>query len=164
MVRPRDVFEPLRAQLLRLLDWEDAHVNFDTAISGIPNDRRGSLPAGFEHSLWQLLEHIRIAQKDSLDFCTNPQYVHTLKWPQDYWPKSPVPPEPAAWDASQREFRSDRDRLKQVVRNPELDLLSTVPTGKDKQTYLRSILVVVDHNAYHLGQIVSVRRALGIWN
>jgi uncharacterized damage-inducible protein DinB len=155
--------DPLRAQLLRVLDWEEAHVGFDKAVDRIPADRRGANAPGFEHSPWQLLEHMRLAQKDLLDFCVNPQYVHALKWPDDYWPENPAPPRAAAWAASIADFKADREKLKQLVRKTRVDLFATVPTGKGQQTYLRAILLVIDHNAYHLGQLVAVRRALGIW-
>ncbi len=155
--------DPLRTHLIRALDWEEAHVGFDRAIEGLPPDSRGQRPAGFDHSPWQLLEHMRLAQKDLLDFCVNPQYEHTLTWPDDYWPPPSAAPDQAAWEASVADFKSDRRRLVQLVRDPSIDLLAPVPTGTDRQTYLRAILLVVDHNAYHLGQLVAVRRALGVW-
>src|SRR5215831_21379237 len=99
--------DPLRAQLVRVLNWEEAHVGFDKAIDGVPADKRGALAPAFEHSIWQLLEHMRLAQKDLLDFCVNRQYVHALTWPDDYWPKSPAPPNATAWDASVRDFKTD---------------------------------------------------------
>lgn len=156
--------DPLRAQLVRLLDWEEAHVGFDKAVDGIPADQRGSRAAGFEHSPWQLLEHMRIAQKDILDFCVNAQYVHALKWPDEYWPQSPAPPGATAWNKSVADFKADREKLKDLALDTDVDLFALVPTGKGQQTYLRAILLVVDHNAYHLGQLVAVRRALGIWH
>ncbi|OFW05299.1 MAG: hypothetical protein A3H96_07625 [Acidobacteria bacterium RIFCSPLOWO2_02_FULL_67_36] len=160
MKKPPD---PLRAQLVRLLDWEEAHVGFDRAVSGIPARRRGSRPAGFEHSPWQLVEHMRLGQKDILDFCVNARYVHALAWPDDYWPRDPAPPGARAWNRSLAQFNADREKLKRMARNARIDLFATVPTGKGPQTYLRAILLVADHNAYHLGQLVAVRRALGIW-
>jgi uncharacterized damage-inducible protein DinB len=155
---------PLHAQLVRLLDWEEAHIGFDKAVDGIPADQRGSRIAGFEHTPWQLLEHMRVAQKDLLDFCVNARYVHALTWPEDYWPQSPAPPGAMAWSESVADFKADREKLKQLVGDAHVDLFATVPTGKEQQTYLRAILLVVDHNAYHLGQLVAVRRALGIWH
>jgi hypothetical protein len=155
--------EPLRAHLIGLLDWEEAHVGFDTAVAGIPAERRGAQAPGFEHSTWQLLEHLRLAQKDLLDFCVNPRYVHTLKWPDDYWPSEPSPPAGTSWDRSVGDFKADREKLKALVGDPGVDLFLTVPTGTGRQTYMRAIMLVVDHNAYHLGQLVAVRRALGIW-
>src|SRR5262245_46753344 len=152
----------LRAQLVRLLDWQEAHVGFDDAVDGIPADRRGSVASGFEHSIWQLVEHMRLAQKDILEFCVNPRYVHALNWPDDYWPRNPAPPDATAWNASVAEFKNDREALKRLAE--DMDLFATVPTGKEQQTYLRALLLVVDHNAYHVGQLVAVRRALGIWH
>ena len=158
-----DPLDPLRAHLVRLLDWEEAHVGFDKAVAGIPAAVRGAQVSGFEHSPWQLLEHLRLAQSDLLDFAVNPQYVHALEWPGDYWPRDPAPPDAAAWDQSLDGFKADRARLMQLVRNPAVDLFATVPTGTGPQTCLRAILLVADHNAYHLGQLVAVRRALGVW-
>jgi uncharacterized damage-inducible protein DinB len=158
-----DPSDPLRAQLARILDWEEAHVGFDKAVDGIAADKRGALARGFEHSVWQLLEHMRLAQKDILDFCVNPTYVHELKWPDDYWPKDPAPRDAKAWDGSLADFKADREKLKQLARNEKIDLFTLVPTGKGNQTVLRGILLVADHNTYHLGQLVAVRRALGIW-
>ena len=155
--------DPLRAHLVRALDWEEAHVGFDKAVEGIPADRRGSHAAGFEHTPWQLVEHLRLAQKDLLDFCVNPSYVHTLKWPDDYWPQNGAPPDDAAWNESIADFKADREKLKELVRNTGLDLSALVPTGKPRQTYLRAVLLVIDHAAYHVGQLVAVRRALGVW-
>jgi uncharacterized damage-inducible protein DinB len=154
--------EQLRAQLERFLDWKEAHVDLDDAIEGLPGDKRGAKAPGLEHSIWQLVEHIRIAQDDILDFCVNPKYVHELKWPDDYWPKQPAPPNAAAWDESIASIKRTREKFKALVRDTK-DLYAKVPTGKDNQTYLRAILLVVDHNSYHVGQIVAVRRALGAW-
>lgn len=153
----------LRAQLVRLLDWEEAHVGFDKAVDGIPAGRYGSRAPGFEHSPWQLVEHLRLAQKDLLDFCVNAHYAHALKWPDDYWPPSHEPPDDAAWAASVADFVADRDRLKALVRDASVDLLALVPAGKGQQTVLRAILLVADHAAYHVGQLVAVRQALGLW-
>jgi hypothetical protein len=155
--------DPLRAQLARFVDWEEAHVGFDKAVDGIPGEHRGSHAAGFEHTPWQLLEHMRVAQKDLVDFCVNPHYVHALKWPEDYWPQSPAPPGTTAWNESIADFKADREKLKLLARDAHVDLFAPVPTGKAQQTYLRAILLVADHNAYHLGQLVALRRALGIW-
>ena len=163
MVPVNDTSERLRAQLVRLLDWEEAHVGFDKAVEGIPADQRGGRAAGFDHSPWQLLEHMRLAQKDLLDFCVNAHYVHELQWPEDYWPRSPAPPDADAWNTSVADFKSDRKKVKDLARDTSVDLFALVPTGKGQQTYLRAILLVADHNAYHLGQLVAVRRALGLW-
>jgi hypothetical protein len=155
--------DPLRAQLVRLLDWEEGHVGFDKAVDGLSPQQRGVCLPGFEHTPWQLLEHLRLAQKDLLDFCANPRYVHALKWPDDYWPQNPAPSDAAAWEESIADFKADREKLKQLIRNPGVDLFALVPTGKEQQTYLRCVLLVADHNAYHVGQLVAVRKALGVW-
>ena len=152
----------IREHLVRVLDWEDAHVGFDKAIDGIPPDKRGARAAGFEHSPWQLLEHIRMAQEDILEFCVNPKYTHTMTWPDDYWPKDPAPPNAQAWNASVAAFVRSRDAMKKLTRETG-HLNALVPTGKGQQTYLRAILLVIDHAAYHVGQLVAVRRALGVW-
>jgi len=153
--------EPLRAYVLRVLDWEDAHVGFEKIIDGIPPELRGTQAKGLPYSPWQLLEHIRIAQHDILDFCRNAAYVE-MKWPDDYWPKSPAPPSTTAWEKSVAAFRRDREALKQLVADPDVDLFAKIPHGTG-QTYLREALLVADHNAYHLGQLVIVRRLLDMW-
>ena len=154
--------DPLREHLVRFLTWEDAHVGFDRAVDGIPRGKRGLHPAGFEHSAWQLVEHIRIAQDDILDFCVNPKYAHHLKWPDDYWPKTAAPPDGAAWTRSIADCKRTRKRLEALTREVE-DLTAVVPAGKERQTYLRALLLAADHAAYHVGQLVALRRALGIW-
>jgi uncharacterized damage-inducible protein DinB len=156
-------WDAFREQLARVLDWEEAHVGFDKAVGSIPADKRGERVHGMEHSLWQLLEHMRLAQKDLLDFCLEAQYVHALTWPDDYWPEESAPHAAAAWDDSIEHFSADRNRLKALVLDPDVDLFAIVPTGKAGQTYLRAVLLVADHNAYHAGQLVAARRALGIW-
>ncbi|HEY8197533.1 MAG TPA: DinB family protein [Gemmatimonadales bacterium] len=153
--------DSFRAAIARLLDWEDAHASFDKVVSALPPKLQGQLPPKLPYSPWQLLEHLRITQHDILDFCVNPAYEE-LDWPDDYWPKNPSPPSPGAWDQSVTAFRKDREALKQLALNPTIDLLGKVPAGKD-QTYLRELLLVADHTAYHLGELVVVRRALGAW-
>jgi len=154
--------DPLRQQLSNAIDWKEAHASFDQAVDGIPADKRGKRAPGFEHSAWQLLEHLRLAQDDLLDFCRNPKYVHEMTWPDDYWPKSPEPPDDKAWEDSVAGYRRTREQAKRFVLEVE-DLMARVPTGNGSQTQLRSILLIIDHAAYHVGQIVALRRALGIW-
>jgi uncharacterized damage-inducible protein DinB len=151
----------MRAAIARLLEWEDAHVGFEKAVAGLPPGLRGQAPDGLPYSPWQLLEHIRLTQHDILEFCRNPSYEE-LDWPADYWPKSASPPSAGAWDKSVAAVRQDREALKQLALNPSMDLLARVPAG-DGQTYLRELLLVADHTAYHLGELVVVRRALGAW-
>ena len=152
----------VRDHLVRVLDWQEAHVGFDKAVDGIPPDKRGARAAGFEHSPWQLLEHLRLAQDDILDFCVNRTYEHTMKWPDDYWPTDPAPPSDRAWTDSIAAFTRSREEMKRLASDVE-DLTAKVPTGKGNQTYLRAILLVADHAAYHVGQLIAVRRALGVW-
>lgn len=154
--------DALRDHLARLLEWEDAHVSFDKAVEGVPPDRQGDRAPGFEHSPWELLEHLRIAQEDILDFCVNARYVHDKTWPDDYWPPQPAPPGAGAWADSVASYTRSRDGLKRIAREIP-DLTAKVPTGEAGQTYLRAVLLAADHAAYHVGQLVAVRRALGIW-
>jgi hypothetical protein len=152
--------KPLRAHLARLLDWEDAHVSFDTAVDGITPALRSVAPQGLPHSPWQLIEHLRLAQRDILEFCRNPAYVEPPL--EDYWPQSALPPTKEAWDRSIADFRRDREELKQLALDTTVDLFERIPHGTG-QTYLRELLLVADHNAYHVAQLVAVRRCLGIW-
>lgn len=137
-------------------------MGFDRAVAGIPHEMRGVVPAGFQQSAWQLVEHLRLAQKDLLDFCVNAAYVHALAWPDDYWPRDPVPSDDA-WAATVADVIQDRDALKALVLDSAVDLFALVPTGTGDQTILRGVLLVADHAAYHVGQIVTLRRALGCW-
>lgn len=144
------------------LAWEQAHASLESAVEDFPANLRGQRPEGFPHSAWELLEHIRITQRDLLDFCQNPEYVEVLEWPQDYWPSSPAPANAAAWTKSIAACKRDRDGLAKFATDADVDLTSKIPRGTG-QTYLRTILVAVDHAAYHVGQIVTVRRLLGAW-
>lgn len=158
----REPNDAVRDHLVRLLSWQEAHVGFDRAVAGLKPEARGGCPPGFEHSPWQLLEHLRIAQDDLLDFCVNAKYVHDRHWPDDYWPKEKAPASEAAWNESIAACLRSRQGLERVARDVE-DLTRSVPTGNEKQTYLRAILIAADHVAYHVGQIVAVRKALGVW-
>jgi uncharacterized damage-inducible protein DinB len=151
----------LRAHLGRILDWEDAHAGFDHAVAGLPARLRGVTPTGWTHSAWQLLEHLRICQHDILDFCRNPKYVEMAM--EDYWPPSAAPPSAKAWAASVAAVRRDLGAMKRLAADPGIDLFAKIPHGSG-QTYLRELLLVADHNAYHVGQLVALRRALGAWN
>ena len=151
----------LRAHIAKALDWEDAHVGFDKALEGLPPELRGRRPAGLPYSPWQLIEHLRLTQHDILDFCRNPKYAER-EWPKDYWPPTEAPPSPAAWDESVAGFHRERDALKLLANDAALDLFAKIPHGSG-QTYFRELLLIADHNAYHLGQLVTVRRLLGAW-
>jgi DinB superfamily len=150
----------LRKHLRRLLDWEDAHVGFDNAVRGIPPDLRGVQPAGLPYSAWQILEHLRLCQFDILDFCRNPEYKELTF--EEYWPKTIAPDTPDAWDKSITAYKKDREELQVLVGNQELDLYAEIPWGTG-QTYLRELLLVADHNAYHTADLIAVRRLLGLW-
>ena len=152
----------IRDHLARALSWTEAQAGFDRAVAGIPAGKRGVRAPGFDHSAWEQLEHMRIAQQDILDFCVNAKYEHTMKWPDDYWPATPEPPSAKAWDESLAAFVRDREALARLAHDTP-DLIAPVPTGKSNQTYLRSLLLIIDHGAYHVGQLVALRRALGIW-
>lgn len=151
----------LREHLLYLLGGGGAHLDFDTAVADVPPNLRGARPAGTPHSPWQLLEHMRISQWDILDFCRNPDYAE-LEFPKGYWPPTEAPPEAAAWEKSVEAFRADLEAMKKLVADPSTDLFARIPHGQG-QTILREALLVADHNAYHLGQLVLVRRLLRAW-
>ena len=152
--------DPLREQLLNLLDFKEAHADFDSAVEGVPADARGRVPAGASHSLWQILEHLRIAQHDIWDFSVNPAYEEKT-WPGDYWPHSPEPPTATAWDESLAAYRRDREAMMQLVRD-QADLFARIPHGTG-QTYLREVLLVSHHASYHIAEFITVRRLLGVW-
>jgi hypothetical protein len=151
----------VREHLVRLLAWSDAHVSFDDAVEGFPVPQAAVRPAGLPHSVWELLEHLRITQADILDFCVADTYREP-RWPEDYWPASPAPPDDGAWAESVARFRADRGRLQALAADTSVNLLESVPHGSD-QTYLRELILAADHASYHVGQLVLVRRALGAW-
>ena len=144
------------------LDWEQARVTLEKAVAGLSAEQRGRRPTGIPHSVWELLDHIRITQHDLLDFCTNPQYEEKLKWPDDYWPRSTFPTSEAEWKECLATIVRDRDALKAFTMDESRDLTAKIPHGTG-QTYLRTVLVAVDHASYHTGQIVLVRRGIGAW-
>jgi hypothetical protein len=151
----------LRDHLLHLLNGEGAHLDFNKAVADLPAAKRGVRPPGLPHSPWELLEHLRIAQSDILEFSRNPKHV-SPDWPSGYWPADPAPPDAHAWDKSVAAFRADLAAMRKLVEDPQTDLYARIPHGKD-QTILREALLIADHNAYHLGQLVLVRQALGAW-
>jgi hypothetical protein len=151
----------LRRHLLELLKGGSAHARLEEVISGIPAKLRGRKPAGLPHTPWMLLEHMRIAQWDILEFSRNRKHV-SPDWPKGHWPRSDAPPSSAAWNASLKKFRQDLKAMEDMVANPKTDLYALIPWG-DGQTILRETLLVADHNAYHLGQLLDVRRLLGAW-
>lgn len=151
----------LRKHLLYLLGGGGAHVDFDSAIAGWPAKLRGNKPKGLPHTAWQLLEHMRIAQWDILEFTRDPKHV-SPEWPKGYWPATDAPPSPGAWNKSVSTFQADLKAMMSLVKSPRRDLFARIPHGEG-QTILREALLVADHNAYHLGELVYLRRALGAW-
>jgi len=150
-----------REHVSKLLAWGDAHADFDRAVRDLAPELRGRRPEGLPYSPWELLEHLRLAQHDILDFTVNPDYAE-LRWPEDYWPASPEPPSATAWDESVALVRADVAALQAIAADTRVDLLAKIPHGEGR-TYLRELLLAADHNAYHIGQLVLVRRLLGAW-
>lgn len=144
------------------LDWRQAHVTFDEVVARWPAGLRGVRPDGYPHSGWELVEHLRLTQADLLDYMENASYV-APPWPKAYWPNTQAPPADAAWDDAIVAYQRDREALKALTARPTLDLTQQIPWAEGPHTYLRTVLVAVDHGAYHVGQLVSVRRLLGIW-
>ncbi len=157
----KDNHAALREHLLYLLRGGGAHLSFDHAIADFPARLRGTQPKGAPHTAWQLLEHLRIAQWDILEFSRSAKHV-SPKFPEGYWPATAAPSNDAAWKRSIAAFRRDLKATQALVRNPKTDLFARIPWG-DGQTILREALLVADHNAYHLGQLVLLRRLLGAW-
>jgi hypothetical protein len=153
--------KPLRDHLLSLLKDGHAHAGFDPTVADLAPEHRGVRPPGAPHSAWQLLEHLRLAQSDILEFSRDPKHV-SPKWPEGYWPQDPAPPNEKAWDESVAAFRRDSQALQDLVADSKSDLYTPFPWGKG-QTLLREALLAADHNSYHLGQLVLVRRLLGAW-
>jgi hypothetical protein len=153
--------KPVREHVLKLLEGGHAHVTFEAAVKGIPAALRGKRPKGVEHSPWEILEHVRIAQRDILEFSIDAKHV-SPEWPSGYWPKTKTPPNDKAWSKSVRAFTADLESMRKLVAADSTDLYAPIPHG-DGQTILREALLIADHNAYHLGELVLVRRLLGAW-
>ncbi|MGB9204084.1 MAG: DinB family protein [Terriglobales bacterium] len=152
----------LRQHLLKLLKGGDAHADFESAVKNFTVNLRGKRPKGAEHSAWEVLEHLRIAQWDILEFSRNSGHK-SPEFPAGYWPRTQSPPSEKAWDQSVQAFRKDLEALCELVSDESTDLLAPIPHG-DGQTVLREALVAADHNAYHLGELVLLRRILGAWH
>jgi hypothetical protein len=152
----------LREHLLELLGGGHAHLDFEKAIAGLPVALRGARPPGLPHTPWRLVEHMRIAQWDILRFSVDPAHV-SPEFPDGYWPAGDAPPDANAWDRSVAAFRADLQAMKDLVSKPDTELFKPIQHGQG-QTILREALLIADHNAYHLGQLVTVRRLLGAWD
>jgi len=151
----------MREQLLELLRGKGAHLSFDEAVAGLPRKLRGAKPAGQPHTAWRLVEHMRIAQRDILEFSRDGRHK-SPKWPEGYWPEGDAPESAAQWNESVKQFKADLKAMQKMVADPTTNLLAPIPHGQG-QTVFREAMLVADHNAYHLGQLVIVRRLLGAW-
>jgi hypothetical protein len=154
----------LRQQLKALLDGGQAHATFDHAVKDMPVKLQGVVPERLPYSAWQLLEHMRLAQRDILDFSRNDDGSYReLKWPDEYWPKDPAPPDAHAWQKSVEQIREDRKAFEKLIDSvDDLNLIKPFPWGKG-QNLLREALLIADHDAYHVGELVLLRRLLGAW-
>ena len=163
-MRPYHGNEVLITQLLALLKGGQAHATIEAAVADFPEELRGAVPAGLPYSAWQLIEHLRIAQHDILDFCAPPEggYQHR-KWPDSYWPELPEPPDANSWEQSLGALHADGETLEALLAEPGADLYTPFAWGEG-QNLLREVLLVADHNAYHTGELIVLRRLLGIWN
>jgi uncharacterized damage-inducible protein DinB len=151
----------MREQLLELLRGKSAHLDFVHAIAGLPPKLRGAKPPGQPHTLWRLVDHMRIAQRDILDFTKDGQHK-SPKWPEGYWPNSDTPRDAKHWNDCVKDFKADLKEMMRIVKDKKTDLLAPIPGGQG-QTVFREAMLLADHNSYHLGQIVIVRRLLGAW-
>ena len=160
----KDELAPLREQLVDLLQKGQAHSTFDEAIQGFPADLRGTVPPNLPYSAWQLLEHLRITQRDILDFSAPPTGGYQpIEWPDGYWPKSPQPPSAHAWEESIATIHRDLKSFVALIEKPTSDLYKPFRWG-DGQNLLREALLIADHNAYHIGELILLRRLLGAWD
>lgn len=155
--------QQLREHVLYLLRGGGAHLDFEKAVEGLQVELRGAKPADIPHSPWRLLEHLRICQWDILEYSRNPEHV-SPEFPDGYWPDSDAPPSDDAWDKSVEAFHADLQAMQYLVNDPATDLMVQIPHGQPGHTILREALLVADHNAYHLGQLVVLRRAIGAWS
>jgi uncharacterized damage-inducible protein DinB len=151
---------PLVSEIVALIDGGGAHPSFRRAVAGLPPAKRGAVPKGAEHSAWQLLEHLRLAQRDILDYCVDATY-ETPEWPADYWPE-PAPPGASAWDRSVRAYLADQRAFVRLISDRKRDLLAPLPFGRDG-TLLEEAFLIANHGSYHVGQLVQLRRLLGAW-
>jgi hypothetical protein len=156
-----DADKTVRDELLHLLRGGNAHMSFDEAVADFPMDRINERPPNVPYSPWHLLEHMRLAQWDILDFVRNPKYQE-MKWPDDYWPAPDATADDAAWNATLAAFHADLAAVEQIASDPQTDLAARIPHGTG-QTILREILLVADHNAHHLGEFAILRQVMGTW-
>jgi uncharacterized damage-inducible protein DinB len=154
--------EAVRKQITAILRKSEAHAGFEKSVQDFPPEKRGVRPPGSPHSAWELLEHLRIAQEDILEFCASTEYEEK-NWPDDYWPKSAAPASDDEWNHSVQSVIADREAFIALLNDSHRDLYTPFAWG-DGQTLLREALLIIDHNAYHIGEIVLLRRLLGAWS
>jgi len=157
-----DSDQTLRQHLVNLLRVRQAHMTFDDAVKDFPPDKFNTCPPNVPYSAWHLIEHLRIAQWDILDYIRNPDYQY-LEWPKDYWPAPDAQADAAAWQRTIDQFHADLDALEALVRDPEIDLMAPIPHGEHGHTVLREVLLVADHNAYHIGELGILRQVMDTW-
>lgn len=154
--------DPLRKELVWQLEGGNAHAGFDEALANIPKGYYGKEIPGTPYTIWRELQHMMLSQRDILEYITNPNYKERT-WPEEYWPKQKAPPTAASWNKRVREFKSDLKKLVKLVKDPKSKLLEPMPHVKNGPTLLREVLLVIDHNSYHIGQIILLRGLLDIW-
>jgi DinB superfamily len=152
----------LREQLVAFLNGGQAHAKFSDAVAHFPANRISERPEGLPYSAWQLVEHIRIALHDLLEFVTNSEYVE-MEWPGNYWPKDAAPGKDQSWDEALKAIQADLKSFEALVHSPDSNLYATIPWGKNGETLLREVLLAADHTSYHVGELILLRRVLGIW-
>lgn len=154
-------FDKTRKYLIDILDWQSAHMNFDSAVADFPQKHYNTKLLKVSYTFWHLIEHIRITQWDILEFCINPNYKE-MKWPDDYWPRNNEKADKRKWNNTIKKYKSDLSKLKKLVKNPKTDLFKPIPWG-DGQTIFREIVLVADHTAYHVGELGILRQVVGTW-
>lgn len=152
----------IREQLVKLLTVQQAHMGLEEAVRNFPANDYNTRPPNVEYTFWHLLEHLRIAQWDILDYCVNANY-QSMEWPRDYWPAKDAVTDQAGWQHTIDQFFADRAALVTLVQNPKTDLYAPIPHGYDGHTILREIMVVADHNAYHIGEFAILRQVVKNW-
>jgi hypothetical protein len=152
----------IREQLVNMLSKQQAHMTLEDAVKNFPAKDYNTRPLNVEYTFWHLLEHLRITQWDILDYCRNPNYKE-IQWPRDYWPAKDATTDAAGWQKTIEQFQADRAALVAIVKDPKTDLYAAIPHGSDGHTILREILVVADHNAYHIGEFGILRQVVKNW-
>ena len=160
---PRDPLRQLREDLVELLSGGGAHLDFDDAVAGLPKEWRGTRAEPMPHTAWRLVEHMRLCQHDILHYTTDADWA-SPPWPDGFWPEGDAPPSESAWDESLQGFRADLEAMIELVRDPKTELLMPLPWGEADHTVAREAMLIADHNSYHIGQLIALRRLLNAWD